>query len=291
MDNDEVLNTEELDHEPMIEEESDEELEDGEEQEDDVEEEGSDEPYTPTLKYKVKDKEFEFDPRLKDVIKSKKDEEYFRDLYTKAAGLDTYKSRSSELENQAKQLLAGYTKLQEMRDQKQYDKLASALGLNEEAIIDMAAHAIRKKDEEAKLTPAEKQMREELAQVKSQLNQYQSQSKQYGETLRTKEVENDITSIQNLAKSKEYSPIANAMKSVGLDMFNEVVQAGIYLENTGQEPDIRDVVDLVAKKYSYLLKTNKQPTLPKMKGSNSQAVGKTITSLDQLRELAKTIKR
>lgn len=290
MDNDEVLNTEELDHDQMIEEESDEELEDGEELEGD-EEKSSDEPYTPTLKYKVKDKEFEFDPRLKDVIKSKKDEEYFRDLYTKAAGLDTYKSRSLELEAQARQLLAGYTKLQEMRDQKQYDKMASALGLSEDAIIDMAAQVIRKKDEEAKLTPAEKQLREEMATLKSQLNQYQTQAKVYGETLHSKEVERDISSIHGLVKSKQYSGVANAMKSVGLDMFNEVVQMGIYLENIGQEPDIQDVVDAVAKKYLYLLNTNKQPTLPKMKGANSQAVGKTITSLDQLRELAKTIKR
>jgi len=53
--------------------------------------------WKPSLKFKVKDKELEFDPLFKDVIKSKDQEAKMRELYEKAHGLDEVKTRRDAL--------------------------------------------------------------------------------------------------------------------------------------------------------------------------------------------------
>ena len=53
--------------------------------------------YTPNYKYKVLDKEYEFDAELKDAIKSKNIETKLRELYTKSAGIDTIKQDRESL--------------------------------------------------------------------------------------------------------------------------------------------------------------------------------------------------
>lgn len=52
--------------------------------------------YKPTYQYKFQDKMFDFDDRVKTAIKTEKDEEYFRDLYTKSAAMELMKTRSEE---------------------------------------------------------------------------------------------------------------------------------------------------------------------------------------------------
>lgn len=49
--------------------------------------------YTPNYKYRVLDKELEFDERIRGAIKSKEQEDLLRDLYTKAYGLDEIKPK------------------------------------------------------------------------------------------------------------------------------------------------------------------------------------------------------
>ncbi|HYX39924.1 MAG TPA: hypothetical protein VE954_43060 [Oligoflexus sp.] len=61
------------------------------------------EAYSPDFKFKVGESEHEFDERVRGVLKSKEDEEYFRDLYTKAYGLDVVKKRHEEKWNAKEQ--------------------------------------------------------------------------------------------------------------------------------------------------------------------------------------------
>ena len=52
--------------------------------------------YQPNYKFKVDEKEFEFDERVRPLVTDKDSEAYFRDLYTKAHGLDIVKTRAEE---------------------------------------------------------------------------------------------------------------------------------------------------------------------------------------------------
>jgi len=92
--------------------------------------------YTPSYKYKVKDEEREFDKRLHAAIKTKEDEDYIRDLHTRADGLDTYKKKHSDLEGQTNKIVAGLQKLQQFRDSGDIGNLVKSLGLKDDALID-----------------------------------------------------------------------------------------------------------------------------------------------------------
>ncbi len=52
--------------------------------------------YSPNYQYKFQDEMFEFDKRVQSSIKSKEDEEYFRDLYTKSSAMELMKTRADE---------------------------------------------------------------------------------------------------------------------------------------------------------------------------------------------------
>ena len=80
----------------LPEEEIQEPQEEVEEKSDPMEEETPE--YQPNYKYKVGDEEREFDERARGYVTDKESEDYFRDLFSKAHGLDVHKARSLEKE-------------------------------------------------------------------------------------------------------------------------------------------------------------------------------------------------
>lgn len=69
--------------------------------------------YEPNFKYRVGDSELEFDERVRSVVTSKEHEDYLRDLYTKAHGLDLAKSRHEEKQKEWQKTFSEYSQLQE----------------------------------------------------------------------------------------------------------------------------------------------------------------------------------
>ena len=68
--------------------------------------------YTPNLKFTVDKKEYEFDERVRGLITDKESEDYFRDIYTKAHGLDLVKQSLSERDEKIQQRDAEFQNLQ-----------------------------------------------------------------------------------------------------------------------------------------------------------------------------------
>jgi hypothetical protein len=54
--------------------------------------------YTPDFSYKIKDQDFEFPEWIREVVKSKEQEEYLRDLHTKADALEGIKESRGKIE-------------------------------------------------------------------------------------------------------------------------------------------------------------------------------------------------
>jgi hypothetical protein len=245
------------------------------------------EAYTPTLTYKVLDEERKFDDRLASVVKDKESEEYFRNLYTKADGLDAYKQKYSELEGQSKQLVAGYQQLKQLRDQGNVSDLMKAIGLKDEAIFDYVQARLKEEqlpEEDRKIVERERRLQKENEVYKQKLSDYEQRVVETN-------VESDIRELEMLAATPTVSPVAAAMEKNGLNFADEVIKDGHFeYLRTGKEPPIKSVVERIAKRYSYLA-TNKaaptkQPTLPTVKGGNASAIDKPITSLDELRKFA-----
>jgi hypothetical protein len=75
--------------------------------------------YEPNWKFKVGDEEREFDDRLKPFVQSKEDEEYFRDMLTKAHGLELNKKRTAAREQEWGQKETEFSSLRQTHDRVQ----------------------------------------------------------------------------------------------------------------------------------------------------------------------------
>lgn len=69
--------------------------------------------YTPNFKFKVKDKELEFDDFLKPIIKTKDLETKARELYEKAHGLDEVKTAREAFKTQAEEWKGKFTQVEQ----------------------------------------------------------------------------------------------------------------------------------------------------------------------------------
>lgn len=71
------------------------------------------EPYTPNFKFKVKDKELEFDDFIKPLVKTKDLETKLRDIYEKAHGLDEVKSSRESFKQQAEEYKTKFSTMEQ----------------------------------------------------------------------------------------------------------------------------------------------------------------------------------
>lgn len=244
--------------------------------------------WKPNYSYKVLDEEKQFDERLHGVIKDAETEKYVRDLYTKADGLDSYKKRYADLEAQAAQLVGGFNKLKEYRDNGDIASLSKALGVSNETLIEHVRSVL----EEERLPEKDRRQIEESRKNQDRVKALEQRLASLTEEAESSRVDSDLRELEAAIKVPEISKVAIAMKKQGIDMVEEVLQAGHFeYTKTGKEPSVSSVVNKIAKKYEYLSKLvpTKQATLPKVNGSNQNAVGKPISSLDELRRLAATM--
>lgn len=75
--------------------------------------------YEPNYKFRVGENEFEFDDRVKAVVTSKENEDYLRDIFTKAHGLELSKKRSEEREQKFQQTQSEYGQLRSEHERMQ----------------------------------------------------------------------------------------------------------------------------------------------------------------------------
>jgi len=246
--------------------------------------------YEPDFGYSIKDEKLEFDERLRGSVKSKEDEDYIRDLYTKAGGLDEYKTKYADVESQAQNLIGGYEKLQSMRDGNDIRGIQKALGLTDDQILDYATALLDEDElpsEQKEVIQSNRKMQDELTDLRSKVNSFESQ-----QSMSRKDSE--VNGLKTMVSSDRYRGVNDAMAAVGHNMFDEVMMRGTHqFKVTGQEPSVQSIVDQVASQFAYLSKEqtteeNKQ-VLPSVRGTNTAPVKSEISSLDDLRKLASQI--
>lgn len=267
--------------------------------------------WSPNFNYEVKGEQREFHEGLRDSVKDKEMEDYLRDLYTKADGLETYKAKLEKYEENAKGqneqidlLMNGYKSLKSNRDSNNIDALLGDLGVadNEEfqdAILDWAikkAEHLTLPQEEQDRIDAEKQRMNEYSELKNEVASLRASE-------HDKYIQSERTRLSSIV-SGQHGELSKTLKDAGIDFENEVIMHGTYqLRTTGIEPTLEDAVNAVATKYAYFNKptvnTTEQtvqefeaPTdqvLPRVRRSSNTAVHSKIRSIDDLKKLANRI--
>jgi hypothetical protein len=267
--------------------------------------------YTPDFTYKVKDETFEFDESVREAIKSKEVEDKFRDLYTRAAGLDDYKSKYSDIESkyneqspQLERLIGGYKTLMSYRDEGDMDRLMTTLGVDEEALIEYVGKLLEREELPEDQRVALKQNRE----MEDKISHLERQVQRFETNESNSKVETEKRELSSLLQSEEYAAGVQLLNEVGVDFEQEVVKAGEAIVAKEQRyPTVAEAVQAAYQLRQPLLErlspkqqtmnepepvaekvVERQPTLPKIKGANSNKVDE-VMSFEKLREISNSI--
>lgn len=269
--------------------------------------------------YKVKDEVMEFPEHLRGSIASKEQEDELRDLYTRAAGLDSYKSKNTELMDQNNELAGlkpelnrlvdGYRNIKELRDGKQYHKLIETLNWDKEDLIDFAEELLSEEE-----LPEDQRVAIEgnrLLEKQVQALKYQVENFQSSEERRDMEAEEQ--ELGTILSHEDYAEKVALLSEVGVNVEQDVISLGTQMFNdSGRKiyPSVSDVVAKVFENRQLLIdkiapnitknveevKTEqvgervivRQPTLPKVSGTNNNVLDE-VYSLDKLREMSDQI--
>lgn len=259
------------------------------------------EEYTPDFNYKVKDEEKQFDERFHDLVKSKEDEDWIRDLHTRADGMghikETLGTTQGELEEYRQgfnNLYGGFEKIKLQRDSGDLRPLMKTLGVTDDQLLEYAIKLAEEEnlpDEQREAVRVNRESNDRISQLEKQISGYQSESSAALE-------QREMAELDSLVANPEYSPVFEVLKNGGRDVVSALKQHGNAMyRTTEQYPSVSQVVDSFVKENSFLLNLaprqeqagmqtlNRQPTLPKVRASGSAPVEQGINSIEDLYKL------
>ena len=284
------------------------------------------EEYVADLNFKVMDDEHKFPDFIHSFITDKEKENQMRDLLTKAAGLDRYKTSNEELTERnagyERQIdgyqpaLQQYKQLSEIaieaRNTGDYGQFFAAAQMNPQQIIQWASNVV-----------AQQQKNPQYLQQQNQQHQASFQSQQYQNQAQTMEQQNQNLQQQMYQQQVNFEVMnpANADFIKDFDsragspgsFQKEVVQYGAMIEaTTGKTLPPSQIVSELKTRYQGFLTPSAQqvqaqtslsqeagqpsetvqsqsgkPVIPHIKGKSHSPVKKQISSTDDLRRLRK----
>jgi len=258
------------------------------------------EEYAPSYTYKVKDEERSFDERLQPFVKDQESEDYLRDLYTKADGLEGYKTKVGDYESalqesneRNQQLSSGYEALRGFKSKGDYRQLFKSMGIDDKAVLEYA-YGVAKEDE----LPEEQQVhlrqnrdyQDRLSHLENEANVHRQQEQDHV-------VQRDLNELEHHVNTNKV--LNDKMATSGFNLRDEVLSYGIATTKlTGKEPSIQEATNAVVAKFGKMFPTdsesveniinNRPNALPKINGSNGTAPTKRY-SLADLRAMANKI--
>lgn len=232
-------------------------------------EEASPAEYTPNFKYAVKDQELEMDEWARPFI-NKDNEEKFRELYTRAAGLDAIKTQRDELKTQFDTASTDYTKIKEVNDGLEKEQagwkyaenilskgdypsflaLLHSAGVNEEKL----AYALAARME---MSPEQRQMEVAQTQQSQQFNDLQADYTKLEGKLESQSQETFNTNLQmalNQPQAQEAMKRYNTALGDEKGFWNEIAKEGIqHKQVNGTELPVAQAVANVVQRVNKLV--------------------------------------
>lgn len=211
-------------------------------------------PYEPDLKYKVYDQEKEFPEQIKAVVKTKEQENFFRELLSKADGLDGLKPRHQEIVEDRDQLRASFetqknniNRALQLRD-KQPDLFAAEFGVSDDWILRMANRIADAKETPAAWANFQRQRGEAVSHHQERI-QFEQQQQSFNNDHRTS---HEAEMFQAMSQPEVVSFSQRFDQINGAGAFREEVRKHgfYYVEQTKKHLPASEAVRAVYQKFS-----------------------------------------
>lgn len=174
--------------------------------------------YTPDFSYQIRGEQFTFDERLHSAVKDKATEDFLRDTFTKAHGLDAVKSRLDESETKYGDLQSQFNQsqlenenfrgnLEHLNDLKESDPLGfqKQWGLTDKWVLDRATSILDHHD-----NPVQGQLAEQAYNAR-EVNRSNQQSMTV-ESARSQRIERELHDVK-MTQAMNHSNISDFAKS------------------------------------------------------------------------------
>jgi len=284
-------------------------------------------PYEPNLTYTFKDEQLDFDPKVKDFIKSKEDEEYYRDLFTSKKAFEQYKEFGSLRDLESK--LDSFTQFEEshksldginqeidmlgkMLEKGNFEQFRQHLQISKEDVLKWAVSEVKAQDDPAFAQQLSSQRNQEIENFNLQFNNQLMQN-----NIQVQEVERYNAELES---SLESSDVAQAYdQSLGTGAFKQAVidHGSLVAMQTGRNMSVAEAVKAVSDRFGGLVanpagmqqvqetpqkqnvasnpentvvvKQQGKQTIPPIRGGASSPAKKGFKSLAELKAHAKSM--
>jgi hypothetical protein len=274
---------------------------------------GGESDWSPNYSFKVKDEDHEFDEWVRPAITNKEHEEKLRDLYTKAYGLDTVKSRAEEYEkkysdvnskygtlnSQWEQMSNGLQKISELKE-KDFSTFRKVWQIPDHKILEAASDIMQyMQNPELKAQyDANQERAVQMLQQEQSLAQYNQQTVQMQRQMHDMKMTQAFSDPEVSRFEKEFD------KRMGQGAFRQEVNTlGSLQFHNGQYVEPQQLVGTVYGRLKKLIGeaapgtapvgTQGQPRakpIPNMgSGKSGTSTSKKIKTTDDLRRLANSL--
>jgi hypothetical protein len=274
--------------------------------------EGKAEPqaFQPSFKFKVLDKEKEFDEWIRPVVKDADTEKKVKELYEKAYGLDSVKQDRETLRSelsQAKEKISSTDKaintISEFASQRDWDSFFEALSIPKNEILQYALNLVQREQ----MPPEQKAQWEASRQAQQQARYYQEQNQQLQQSQQQFQIQQREFELSQEISKSDISSVAEAYNAgmASPSAFREyVIRIGQAHAAQGNDIPVAQAVQEAvrhlravnpqlgmpaqAQETPRVVQPSSKPTLPNIQGRGTSPVKSTVRSLDDLRSLSKS---
>lgn len=262
--------------------------------------------YNPNFKFKVLDKELEFDELLRPLITNKEIEDKVRELYSKGHGIDHIKEQRQALQEKLGKLEPQYTSLNKgldmlnsMVQKGDYFGFFNALKIPEEDILKYALSRVKYKE----LPPEQRAEQDRAYQEQQRLGYLENSNQQLLEMYQNQAVSQRSNELDSYLSRADIGQVVQAFDArVGQPgaFRDEVIKRGQYYASVGGGKDIS--VEQAVNEVMHLLGGAAQkapsvnpatvaaqqakPVIPNIKGRGTSPTKQAIRSVKDLKKFA-----
>ena len=265
--------------------------------------------YAPNFKFKVLDKELEFDEFIRPAIKDAEVEKKIRDLYERAHGLDSVKSDRQTLRSELTQTKekmgktdAALETLGGFVQKGDFDSFFESLNIPKQNILQYALSLVQREQ----WTPEQKAQWDASRQAQQQAAYYQGQNQELEARQQQFVVQQKEFELANVVSRPELQGIIQAyetgMGSPGA--FRQyVIRIGQALEAQGQDVSAEQAVMEAVRHLNAVnpqlavapvgqvapgtVQPNQKPVIPNIQGRGTSPVRTAVRTMDDLKKLAR----
>lgn len=268
--------------------------------------------YQPNFKFKVLDKEHEFDDFVRGAVKDADTEKKLRDIYERAYGLDSVKADRQSLKGELATTKEKLSKtegaietLNAYLGKEDYDSVFQALGISNDKILRYAVQLVQREQ----WTPEQKASWEAGRTAQQQAAYYQQQNQQLLQSQQQLAVQQRNFELDRVVSSPDIAAVAQAydagMGNSGA--FREyVIRIGQAYAAQGKDiPAAEAAAEAVrhlravnpslgqaattAAAATTVVAGNQKPVIPNIQGRGTSAVKSSIKTLDDLKKRAREL--